>query len=72
MNLIKDAVESLQMREVREFCKVNNLEWGARAKLLAHYEHLYPEQVRTLQGCVTTLCHLNRRRAFAKVFVFVT
>jgi hypothetical protein len=28
----------MKLRTVREFCKVKQLDWGVRAKLLAHYE----------------------------------
>jgi hypothetical protein len=35
----------MKLRTVREFCKIKQLDWGVRAKLVAHYEHLYPEQV---------------------------
>eukprot|EP01043_Picozoa_sp_COSAG02_P038427 COSAG02_NODE_2962_length_7648_cov_6.176977_3_plen_600_part_00 len=44
-NQMASQAYKMKMREVREFCKVKNLDWGARAKLTAHYEHLYPEQV---------------------------
>jgi hypothetical protein len=35
----------MKLRQVKEFCKVKALPWGVRAKLVAHYEHLYPDEV---------------------------
>jgi hypothetical protein len=34
-----------KMAHLKEFCRIKGLDWGTRAKLVAHYEHLYPEQV---------------------------
>ena len=42
----------MKMREVREFCKIKQLDWGIRAKLTAHYEHLYPEEVIINEGSI--------------------
>lgn len=35
----------MKMAELREFCRIKNLDWGTRAKLIAYYEHLHPQQV---------------------------
>jgi hypothetical protein len=34
-----------KMAHLKEFCRVKELDWGTRAKLVAYYEHLYPEGV---------------------------
>eukprot|EP01047_Picozoa_sp_COSAG01_P020370 COSAG01_NODE_1158_length_11469_cov_101.645646_5_plen_639_part_00 len=44
-NQMASQAYKMKIRTVREFCKVKQLDWGVRAKLVAHYEHLYPEQV---------------------------
>lgn len=35
----------MKMLQIKEFCRLKSLDWGARAKLLAYYEQLYPEGV---------------------------
>ena len=35
----------MKLRQVKEFCKAKGLSWGVRMKLIAHYEHLYPDEV---------------------------
>ena len=40
------------MTKVREFCKSKNLPWPVRERLLAHYRHLYPDQVRASRLCL--------------------
>lgn len=44
-NQMASQAYKMKLREVKEFCKIKQLDWGARAKLTAHYEYLYPEQV---------------------------
>ena len=44
-NQMATQAYKMKVRELKEFCKLKQLEWGVRAKLEAHYEHLYPEQV---------------------------
>jgi CRP-like cAMP-binding protein len=34
-----------KMVEVKEFCRLKSLDWGTRAKLIAYYDHLYPDGV---------------------------
>ena len=33
------------MAELKAFCRIKGLDYGAKAKLTAYYEHLYPEQI---------------------------
>jgi hypothetical protein len=35
----------MKLAELKEFCRVKNLDWSTRAKLTAYYEHLYPQRV---------------------------
>ena len=34
-----------KMVQVKEFCRLKSLDWGTRAKLLAYYDHMYPDGV---------------------------
>jgi hypothetical protein len=44
-NQMASQAYRMKISQVKEFCRVKQLEHGAKAKLTAHYEHLYPEQV---------------------------
>jgi hypothetical protein len=35
----------MKLGQVKEFCRMKQLDRGPKAKLIAHYEHLYPENV---------------------------
>jgi hypothetical protein len=44
-NQMASQAYRMKISEVKEFCRVKNVEFGVKAKLMAHYEHLHPEQV---------------------------
>ena len=44
-NALAGQSYAMKLRQVKEFCKIKGLSWGVRAKLVAYYEHLYPDEV---------------------------
>ena len=44
-NQMASQAYRMKMSTLKEFCRIKNLDWGVRAKLTAHYEHLYPEKI---------------------------
>ena len=44
-NAMAGQAFSMKISQVKEFCRVKSVPIGVRRKLVAHYEHLYPEGV---------------------------
>jgi hypothetical protein len=49
-NQMASQAYRMKMSTVKEFCRIKGLDWGVRAKLQAHYEHLYPEKIIVDEG----------------------
>ena len=59
-NQMASQAYRMKVTQIKEFCRIKSLDYGVKAKLLAFYDHLFPEDV------IGPIAPMSPRHAFIK------